>query len=233
MFSKNGGVGWTAYNPSHDGASLARALALDKFGNTFIAGELTVLYPTSPNPIGTFALNSNGDYIWTNLYFSPPIAQSVGTAIPVDQANNFYVTGFSPGTNTSNNIVTIKYDNNGNQLWVQSYSSPGGGNALANAIAVDSLGNVYVTGYDTTAGGGTEMVTIKYSPSPSGSVQTNGSFLLETTGEPSETFDIKATSNFTNWLDLGTTNADTNGFLRFLDTNAPLFPNRFYLPIPQ
>jgi hypothetical protein len=160
------------------------------------------------------------------------VASSAGTAIAVDQANNVYVTGFSPGTNSINDIVTIKYANNGNQLCVQSYSSPGGGNAAANAIAVDSLGNGYLTGYETTVAGGTQMVTIKYSPSPSGSFQTNGAFLLQTTGEPGETFNIQATTNFSNWQDIGTTNADTNGFLQFLDTNAPLFPNRFYLPIP-
>jgi hypothetical protein len=63
-----------------------------------------------------------------------------------------------------NDIVTIKYGPNGNQIWLQRYSSPGNGNAAGNAIAVDNNGNVYVTGYDTTAAGGTEIVTIKYSP---------------------------------------------------------------------
>ena len=68
------------------------------------------------------------------------------------------VTGYSPGTNSSNNIVTIKYDNNGNQVWLQRYTSPGNGNAAGNTIAVDNNGNVYVAGYDTTTAGGTEMV---------------------------------------------------------------------------
>jgi hypothetical protein len=35
------------------------------------------------------------------------------------------------------------------------------------------------------------------------------------------------------WLDLGTVNADTNGDVQFLDTNAPLFNQRFYLTLPQ
>jgi hypothetical protein len=34
-------------------------------------------------------------------------------------------------------------------------------------------------------------------------------------------------------VDLGTTNADTNGNVQFLDTNAPLFNQRFYLTLPQ
>ena len=49
------------------------------------------------------------------------------------------------------------------KAWVQRYNGPGNGNDAGNAIAVDNHGDVYVTGYDTTAGGGTEIVTIKYS----------------------------------------------------------------------
>jgi hypothetical protein len=35
------------------------------------------------------------------------------------------------------------------------------------------------------------------------------------------------------WQDLGATNADTNGNVQFLDTNAALFSHRFYLAAPQ
>ena len=44
---------------------------------------------------------------------------------------------------------------------MQRYNGPGNGDDAGNAIAVDKNGNVYVTGYETTAAGGTEMVTIK------------------------------------------------------------------------
>jgi hypothetical protein len=129
--------------------------------------------------------------------------------------------------------VTIKYDNNLNQIWVQRYSSPGNGNAAGNAIAVDANGNVYVTGYDTTTAGGTEMVTIKYAPGPQVQMLPNGDFLLQAEGSAFEPFDFQATTNFQTWQDLGTNNADSNGVVQFLDTNAPAHQNRFYLPIPQ
>jgi hypothetical protein len=90
-----------------------------------------------------------------------------------------------------------------------------------------------VAGYDTTAAGGTEMVLIKYAPVASIQKQGNGSFLLQEQGEPNEAFDFQASTNLQTWLDLGTTNADTNGFVQFLDTNAPAFPQHFYLTLPQ
>jgi hypothetical protein len=156
----------------------------------------------------------------------------VANAIAVDQANNAYVTGYSPGLNGTNNIVTIKYGPNGNQLWLQTYNGFNAGNNAGNAIVVDKNGNVYVTGYETLTGGGTGIVTIKYIPI-SIQRQTNGTVLIETQGTPGESFDIQASSDLLNWLDLGTILADTNGLMQFDDTNAPTYPARFYYTNPK
>jgi len=223
---------WAALNPTGNVASLAHDLALDTIGDAFVTGQLTIVHSANPDPIATYAINSSGSYIWTNLYYSIPVAASVGTSIAIDQANNVYVTGYSPGTNSGNDIVTIKYDNNGKQIWVQRYTSPGNGNAAGNAIAVDNNGNVYVTGYDTTTAGGTEIVTIKYSPV---TVQrrSDGTVILQAQGSPGESFDIQASQDLLNWLDLGSVLADTNGLMQFDDTNAPAYPARFYYTTPQ
>jgi hypothetical protein len=230
-YSNNGAVLWFHQNPTYDGFSFAYSVALDKSNEVLITGRNSYDYPQAQ--YGTYKLSTEGGVVLTNLYPADPTAVSSATAIAIDRANKVYVTGFSPGTNSGDDIVTIKYDNNGNQIWVQRYNGPGNGDDEASAIAVDALGNVYVTGYDTTAAGGTEMVLIKYAPSPTGSIQPNGSFLLQVQGEPGEPFDIQATTNFQIWLDIGTTNADTNGNLQFLDTNAPLFKQRFYITKPQ
>jgi hypothetical protein len=163
----------------------------------------------------------------------PFTPENAGPFVAVDQANNVYVTGSETDTNSFNDIVTTKYGNNGKQMWAQTYRSSGVGNAVANALAVDSYGNVYVAGYDTTSGGGTEMVLIKYAPILSGKVQTNGCFLLQSTGEPGETWDIQASTNLQSWQDLGLSSADTNGNLNFLDTNASTVPARYYIATPQ
>ena len=106
------------------------------------------------------------------------------------------------------------------------------GNAAGNAIAVDTNGNVYVTGYDTTSVGGTEIVTIKYSPVIL-QRHANGTVLLQAQGSPGESFDIEASTNLQSWLDLGSALADTNGLMQFDDTNAPNYPARFYYTSPQ
>jgi hypothetical protein len=75
----------------------------------------------------------------------------------VDGSGNVYVTGYSLGSGTNGDYATIKYDPDGNQVWVAHYNGPASGDDQACAIAVDGSENVYVTGYGL--GSGTTMIT--------------------------------------------------------------------------
>ena len=207
------------------GTGPGNAMALAPNGNIYLAGN------DAFNTDVTFGLQTNGSTLWTNYYPRPTIGSSSLNADTADRANNCYITGYCAAANGTNDIVTIAYDLNGKQLWLQRYAGRGYG-AVGNAIAADNSGNVYVAGYESVPGGGTETVLIKYSPVTL-QHQSNGSFLLKAQGAPNEPFDIQATTNLQTWLDLGTQDANTNGLLQYLDTNAALFPWRFYLAIPQ
>jgi hypothetical protein len=232
VYDVNGNVVWSAF-PNNNGYSRVYGSAVDHAGCIVMTGQI----PTSFNPgpvfsYGTTKLGANGSTLWTSYYPTAATATGVANALAVDSPNNCYVTGYSPDANGINDIVTIKYDPNGNQIWLQRYSSPGNGNAAGNAIAVDKSGNVYVTGYETTAAGGTEIVTIKYSPITL-QRRSDGTVILQAQGSPGESFDIQASTNLLNWLDLGSVLADTNGLMQFDDTNAPAYPSRFYYTNPQ
>ena len=227
-YASSGSNLWAAF--PDNGSGPGNGLGLDSKGNVILTGQNAYAFNTSNSYIyydTTFKLNSLGTTIWRNNYPQNPVGSSAATAIAVDTAGNSYVTGCSSATS-----VTIKYDQNGNMIWLQRYSSPGGGNAAGNAIAVDNSGNVYVTGYDTTAAGGTEIVTIKYSPVTL-QRRSDGTVILQAQGTPGETFDIEASEHLLNWLDLGSALADTNGLIQFDDTNAPNYPARFYYTTPQ
>jgi hypothetical protein len=228
-YSTTGASLWAAYDPTGGNYSLAYALALDHHTNVIITGVNAYYYPQSS--YGTYKISSTGAYLWTNIYPAVPVNVNGATSVAIDAADNVYVTGYSAEANGTNDIVTIAYDTNGKQLWLQRYTGLGYG-AVGNAIAVDNNGNVYVAGYENVPGGGTQMVLIKYAP-VTGQHQSNGNFLLQAQGSPGQPFAIQATTNLQSWLDLGTQSADTNGLLQYLDTNAAHTPSRFYLAIPQ
>lgn len=101
---------------------------------------------------------------WGARYNSSGNGHDEATGIAIDSAGNVYVTGFSYN-GSNNDIVTIKYNNDGNPVWsddVRRYEGEGGLNDEAADIVVDEAGNVYVTGRSQGNGTGYDYVTIKY-----------------------------------------------------------------------
>lgn len=86
-------------------------------------------------------------------------------AMTLDGAGNIYVTGSSfGGAGTGADIVTIKYTPAGDSLWVKTYNGPGNSTDIGRSIAVDTAGNVFVTGESRNgpSSGSEDFVTIKY-----------------------------------------------------------------------
>ena len=104
---------------------------------------------------------------WVKRYNGPGNYTDEAFAIAVDGSGNVYVTGYSCGSGTDFDYVTIKYHPNGDTAWVRRYNGPGNSADEAFAIAVDGSGNVYVTGvtnYEGYSGTYADYATIKYSP---------------------------------------------------------------------
>ncbi len=100
---------------------------------------------------------------WIEIYNGPGNGDDYAQAIAADPEGNVYVTGYSDGNGTAYDYATVKYDQDGNQLWAMTYDGPANGRDIAEAIAVSPNGNVYVTGYSMGNGPGFDFVTIKYS----------------------------------------------------------------------
>ena len=80
----------------------------------------------------------------------------------VDAAGNVFVTGYATNQSTGRNMVTIKYDNHGNMLWMRSFNGTNNGGDYSFAIALDQNSNVYVTGRADMQQGISNYTSIKY-----------------------------------------------------------------------
>jgi hypothetical protein len=83
--------------------------------------------------------------------------------LEVDAFENVYIVGYTQNDNLTTDLLVVKYDKNGNQLWERTRSSDTG-NAKATAAKVNPNGSIIVTG-EVQNGTQTDFITLKYSPS--------------------------------------------------------------------
>lgn len=101
---------------------------------------------------------------WVARYNGPGNLGDGAASTAVDNSGNVYVTGYSLGSGTGDDYSTIKYNSSGVQQWAARYNGPGNSTDVAYMVAVDSSGNVFVTG-SSRSGSSTnteDYATIKY-----------------------------------------------------------------------
>jgi uncharacterized delta-60 repeat protein len=149
------------YDGPASGDDEATAMAIDGSGNVYVAGYS---YGSVGYDYATIKYNSTGQQQWVRRYDGPAHSDDTANAIVVDGSANVYVTGSSYGSESSQDYATIKYDSAGQQQWVRRYDGPGNSDDIANGIAVDGSGNVYVTGSSYGSGFNQDYATIVYTP---------------------------------------------------------------------
>ena len=144
-YNSNGEQLWVQRYDTNNFNDEASSIAVDPLGNVYVTGwtrstfSATLIYTT-------IKYSSDGNQLWVADYNGPGNGNDFARSIAVDELGNVYVTGESMGLNNKNEYATIKYDTNGNELWVKRYSGPENENSMAYCIAIDAAGNVYVTG---------------------------------------------------------------------------------------
>jgi len=149
------------YNGPGNNEDGAVAIAVDHSNNVYVTGW-SIGSGTNWD-YATIKYYPNGDTAWVRRYNGPGNAVDEAHAIALDSDGNVYVTGHSYDIGTSDDYTTIKYTTDGDTVWVRRYNGTGDSTDCALAIATDSLGNVYVTGYSYSSETYSDFLTIKYS----------------------------------------------------------------------
>ncbi len=160
-YYSNGGTAWERrYNNQWNTDDYGAAIALDDSGRIFVAGisgghNLVIKY------------NSAGDMIWSSRYWntSPPDSSDRDPSITTDHCGNLYLTGSVYDEGTFWNYLTIKYNPEGDTVWVKRYNGIASSSDMPCAIADEESqcsGNVYVTGWSWGGSSYSDYATIKY-----------------------------------------------------------------------
>ncbi len=119
-------------------------IAIDNEGNVYVAG--TAYAWGTQSDVFLIKYDGDGNELWFARHDGPESGSDGGTALILDGYGNIYVTGYiedDPGY--SNSYCTIKYNSDGEELWV-AYYNPGTDWTAALDIGLDGNGNVFVTG---------------------------------------------------------------------------------------
>jgi len=160
----NGDTGWVRiYNgPIGYKDDRAVAIAVDPLGNVYVTGQSYGI--GTENDYTTIKYSPSGDQLWVERYNGTGNKHDYVNGIAIDNSARIYVTGTTKSTGPYYDwdYATVKYDQNGNQLWVEKYNGTGDNSDGAVAMAVDSSYSVYVTGYSTGISTGIDYTTIRY-----------------------------------------------------------------------
>lgn len=152
---------WDArFNGISNGDDFGRAMKVDAQRNVYIAGS--VVNTDSQRDFAVVKYNPDGQFVWVRFYNGDLNKDDWAHALDIDRNGYIYVAGFSQTRNAGKNYITMKCDPNGSILWTKEYDGPAGNDDVAEDIAVDVLGNVYVTGSSQGTGTLSDYATIKY-----------------------------------------------------------------------
>ena len=141
--------------------NVCQGIALDTAGNIFVTCESFV----GRYEYLTRKYNPSGIVVW-NRQYSGNYGARTPSSICVDISGNVYVTG-SDNVDSIRHIdyATIKYNNNGDQLWVSQYNGRISGWDIPTSVCVDKNGYCYVTGGSDYTISRASYCTIKYNSS--------------------------------------------------------------------
>jgi len=112
------------------------------------------------------ALGAVGDQLWATRYTGAAGGNDSGTSVAVSpDGSKVFVTGFSKGSGTKNDYLTIAYNaTTGARIWGKRYDGPAHLNDYPHGIALSASGlTVYVTGESPGSNGGLQWATVAYS----------------------------------------------------------------------
>ena len=161
-YAPDGAEQWVArYNGPGNAVDYSTGILSDALGSIYVVG--TSEGAGTGRDICTVKYAPDGTELWVARYDGPAGGNDTGWALSLDEDQNVLVAGTSAGESTFADYATVKYAPDGTELWVARYDGPGVSSDEAQAVVVDGIGNVIVTG-ESRAASESDIATVKYAP---------------------------------------------------------------------
>jgi len=159
-YDANGTELWAVRYGQEDSDASAWDIALDESGNAYVTGESENRDNRGISGVATIKYGADGNEIWVSRHDMGRV--ECGGKIALDAQGNVYVGG-NLGRHYMDRVdmLVLKYDPNGSEMWAESYDGPAGYNDWLGNMVVDPPGNVYVAG-NSSNGSDKDYIAIKY-----------------------------------------------------------------------
>jgi len=150
------------YDGRGDTTCIPTALAVDGAGNCYVTGKTWIA--GSKYDWMTAKHDSGGIIEWATYHGGTLPENEEPRAVAAAPGGGCIVTGAAFGPTGNWDYTTIKYGPDAETLWVAHYDGSAGLGDEAEAIVLDTAGNIYVTGSSPGTGTNQDIVTVKYNP---------------------------------------------------------------------
>jgi uncharacterized delta-60 repeat protein len=167
-YNNSGVIQWQRVLGGASADDRGYGVAVDSSGNVYVAGQ-TQSQGAGQTDVLITKYNASGTIQWQRTLGGS--FDDSGNGITVDSSGNVYITGYaSDAVFGAPDVLIAKYNTSGTIQWqrtlgVANYDDVG------NGIAIDSSGNIYVTGYTFSPSGGTNAYALVTKYDNSGAIQ--------------------------------------------------------------
>lgn len=159
-YSPEGQLLWSAKQdgPKHI-FDLINAICLDKNANVYVTGVSN--YSLEGGDIMTVKYNSDGIQQWVRIFDGEVSGTDEAFDISVDNSGDVLLCGRTKTINSTRASV-LKYNADGDLVWLRTFSAPSQLYSWAYKLQVDTANNVYTVGTYTDSSGQEHGILLKY-----------------------------------------------------------------------
>jgi len=147
-YNINGNLIWSKRyaSPSNANDVAVSVFQYNNFSELAVTGfaDTTVDYTT-------IKYDSSGNQMWKKIYNGTGNSFDYPVSVRMDFPGNILVTGSSIGAGFNYDYLTIKYNNNGNEEWVNRYNGTADNLDSVAGMEIDNFGCIFVTGKSRNA----------------------------------------------------------------------------------